>query len=291
MQHIALWQALILGGIQGVSELFPISSLAQGILIPALLGWSLNQKGDDFLAFMVALHFATAIALLIYFWADWRKVLLAYVGSVRRGKLVYDRESKFAWLLVAGTVVVAAIAFVADKKHLVEKLMDADHVTLVAKLLVINGGVMIVGDLLKKQSVRRSQRGAGLKAAEDLSIPAGTLVGATQSLALLPGISRSGVSIIGGLLAGLSYEEACRFSFMLATPVITLAALAKLPPLIKDKAHFDLLNTGLGAVFAGITAYLSVRFLMRYFRHNQLWPFGCFCIAFGVYSLFIFAMR
>src|SRR5271169_5423173 len=104
-----LWQALLLGVIQGVSELFPVSSLAQTILLPALLGWQINQEGSDFLSFVVALHLATAVALLIFFWKDWREVIQAYLGSLKRGKLVYDDKSKFAWLLVAGTVVVGAI--------------------------------------------------------------------------------------------------------------------------------------------------------------------------------------
>jgi undecaprenyl-diphosphatase len=286
---MSLLQALILGGIQGISELFPVSSLAQGILIPALLGWTLNRDGGDFLAFLVALHLATATALVIFFWSDWRKVLLAFAGSASRGKLIYDRESKFAWLLVVGTLVVGVVGLAA-KKH-VEALMNDAHVGWVAALLVINGGVMIAGDLVKKRSLARATGGVGLKQSEDMSMPAGTLVGASQSFALLPGISRSGVSIIGGLLAGLSYEEACRFSFMLATPVIALAGLATIPKLIKEKAPIELGHTLLAAVFAGVMAYLSVKFLMRYFRHNRLWPFGCFCVVFGTYCLFIFSHR
>src|ERR1700722_14378447 len=98
------WQALLLGALQGVSELFPVSSLAQTILLPALLGWELKQDAPNFLAFVVALHLATAIALLIYFWKDWVAVVNAFIGISRHGKLIYDEPSKFAWLLVAGTV-------------------------------------------------------------------------------------------------------------------------------------------------------------------------------------------
>jgi undecaprenyl-diphosphatase len=286
MDKIHLWQALVLGAIQGVSELFPISSLAQLVLIPALLGWDVNVRGSDYLAFSVALHLATAGALGIYFWSDWRKVLAALAGSVRRRKLIYDRESKFAWLLVMGTIVVAAVGLLAKKK--VELLVDKDHVTLVAVLLIINGGIMILGDLIKKRSIARAQSGNALKQAEDMSLPAGTLIGASQSLAYLPGISRSGVTIIGGLLAGLSYEEASRFAFMLAAPVIALAGVAEIPKFLKIRSPLELEKTLLAAIVAGVMAYVSVKFLMRYFRHNQLWPFGCFCIAFGGYAWLVF---
>jgi len=287
MDKILLWQALVLGAIQGVSELFPISSLAQLVLVPALLGWhDVNVHGDDYLAFSVALHLATAAALGIYFWSDWRKVLAALVGSVRRGKLIYDRESKFAWLLVVGTIVVGAVGLLAKKR--VELLVDIAHVKWVAGLLILNGGIMILGDLMKRRSIARAQSGAVLKQAEDMSLPAGTLIGASQSLAYLPGISRSGVTIIGGLLAGLSYEEASRYSFMLAAPVILLAGVAEIPKFLEIRAPLELEKTLLAALVAGAMAYLSVKFLMRYFRHNQLWPFGCFCIVFGGYALLVF---
>jgi undecaprenyl-diphosphatase len=284
---MTLLQALILGLIQGVSELFPVSSLAQSILIPALFfsDFHLDRDSAQWVAFLVLLHFATAVALLIYFWADWRKVFLAYIGSAQRGKFIYDRESKFAWLLVAGTLIVCAVAFILDKH--IEKLFTDAHTTWVAGLLIINGAVMLLGDLLKKRSLARAKAGGELKQAEDMPIRDGALVGASQTLALLPGISRSGVTIIGGLLAGLSYEEACRFGFMLATPVIMAAAAFKAPQLLKPGAG-DVLHQGLlAAVVAGVAAYFSVKFLMRYFRHNHLWPFGVFCIAFGGFALFM----
>jgi undecaprenyl-diphosphatase len=281
---LLLWQALILGVIQGVGELFPVSSLAQTILLPALLGWNIDEKGGDFLAFVVTLHLATAVALLVYFWKDWKTVLLAYAGSLRRRKLVYDAESKFAWLLVAGTLVVGAVG-VAFEKRFRSFFDDPRYYWIVAAILILNGLGMLIGDLLKqKASVRQ-------KNADQMTFLEGTAVGAAQTLALFPGISRSGVTIVAGLLAGLSYEAASRFAFMLATPVIGLAALLKVPSLLKPEARHELHLAIPASVVAAITAYLSVAFLMRYFKHHRLAPFGYYCILFGAVAMALLIHR
>jgi undecaprenyl-diphosphatase len=311
--QMELWQALLLGGLQGVAELFPISSLAQTILIPALLGWNLNQKDSNFLAFVVALHLATAIALVLYFWKDWLKVVKAFLGCIPRGKLVYDRESKFAWLLVAGTIVVGAVGLLLEKR-LRSFFEDSSITWVVGAILVVNGFVMLFADFMKLKTLHREPvhaelppdmamhavlvgRPVALKSAgvgqapvagsmkaEDLTFKQATVVGAGQTLALLPGISRSGVTIIGGLFAGLSYEESSRFAFMLATPVIGLAAILKVPELFKPDAQSILMMAIYGSIVAFISAYLSVAFLMKYFHNNRLSPFGYFCIILGLFS-------
>ena len=306
-----LWQALVLGALQGVAELFPVSSLAQTIIVPALLGWHLHSddptKQQDYLAFVVALHLATAVALVLYFWRDWMKVVRGFVGLGR------PTEMRFAWLLVAGTVIVGGVGLVAEKK--IRALFeDPRKAWVVAAILVANGFVMLLGDYVKHRAalahpttepehvpdtftpatddavhaalVGAPVATAGLalatrgKVAEDLTFTQATTVGAAQVLALLPGISRSGVTIIGGLWAGLPYEQASRFSFMLATPVIAAAALLKVPKLLKEPKDVRLMALE-GSAVAFVTAYLSVAFLMRYFHTNRLWPFGAFCIAFG----------
>ncbi len=308
-----LWQALLIGALQGVSELFPVSSLAHTILIPALLMWNINQNGGDFLAFVVALHLATAIALLIYFWRDWRDVLMAFVGSIRLRQLVYDSKSKFAWLLVAGTVLVGIFGLLFEKK-LRELFDDPSRAWIVAVLLIVNGFIMLFGEFLRKRSAQTTQPqpqlqpvgvAAGynqaavepggqqiqLKEAEQLTFPEATGIGGSQILALFPGISRSGVTMIGGLLAGLSHEAAARFSFMLATPVIGLAALLKVPDLFKPDARGMLGTTVLASLIAGVTAYISIRFLMRYFETKRLSPFGYYCMLAGALSLIVFLSR
>jgi len=312
-----LWQALLLGALQGISELFPVSSLGHTILIPALLGWDIDYEGAHFLSFVVALHLATAIALLIFFWREWVKVLRAFLGSVQHRQLVYDKDSKFAWLLVAGTVVVGIVGLLLEKQ--VRSLFEDPRLFwLVAVFLMINGGVMLYGEYVRRRvaqpvsvagantaamdtrplNVRRAPLASSStetaeqgKVAEDLTFTQGAAVGAAQTLALLPGISRSGMTILGGLLSGLTHEEAARFSFMLATPVIGLAALLKLPELFKPEVR-DLLGvTAAAALLSGITAYLSVRFLMRYFETKRLDPFGYYCIAFGAFSLIVLLLR
>lgn len=317
-----LWQALFLGALQGVSELFPVSSLAQTILIPAILGWNFGpnlRERPDFLAFVVALHLATAVALFIYFWNDWRVVVLAFIGSARKRKLIYDEPSKFAWLLIAGTVVVGVFGLVFEKK-LRELFEDPSKSWIVAAVLVVNGLGMLLADVAKRRAGELekvplpvpapgddpAEKGTALAAgktvaddesdpaedapdqrrkAEDLTLIEGASIGATQTFALVPGISRSGATIAAGLLAGLSYEQASRFSFMLATPVIGLAAILKVPTLFKPSARPMLAMTAISALVAGICAYLSTRFLMRYFRHHRLAPFGWYCILFGIFAL------
>ena len=279
---MVLWQALILGIIQGIGELFPVSSLAQTILLPALLGWNIDQAGGDFLAFVVALHLATAVALALYFWKDWIIVLRAYAGSLKRGKLVYDPASKFAWLLVAGTLVVGGVGGVFEKRFR-EFFDNPGFYWIVALILILNGAIMIIADFVKERKSKQNRK------AEDLTMIEGAAVGAMQTFALFPGISRSGVTIVGGLLTGLSYEEASRFSFMLATPVIGLAALLKTKALLKDPHALHLAIPS--ALLAGITACLSVAFLMRYFKHNRLSPFGYYCVAFGALAMVILLRR
>lgn len=177
-----LWQALILGVIQGVGESFPVSSLAQTILLPALLRWQINQADSDFLAFVVALHLATAIALVLYFWKDWRIVVMAYLGSLKRGKLIYDSASKFAWLLAAGTVIVGGVGAVFEKKF--RQFFDnPDLYWVVAAILVLNGVLMILGDIVKRRAKSQNRQ------AVDMTLIEGAAVGAMQTFALFPGIS------------------------------------------------------------------------------------------------------
>jgi undecaprenyl-diphosphatase len=280
-----MWQALVLGALQGVTELFPVSSLAQTILWPALLGWKLGpdvRNRPDFLAFVVALHLATAVALFIYFRKDWQVVIAAFFVGIKRGRLIYDEPSKFAWLLIVGTIVVGAVGLVFEKK-LRLLFEDPSKTWIVAAVLVLNGIGMILADVVKQRMAKRVEEQH--RKAEDLTLIEGASIGATQTFALVPGVSRAGATIAAGLMAGLSYEQASRFSFMLATPVIGLAAILKVPTLLKPEARPMLHMTIASALVAGICAYLSTRFLMRYFRSHRLGPFGWYCIVFGISAL------
>jgi len=273
---VTLVQALLLALLQGVSELFPVSSLGHTILIPALLHWN-NIKRDDptFLSFVVALHLGTAIALVIFYRRDWYQLIRALIASIVRGKLSDDRDERIAWLLVVGTIPVGLLGVLFQEP--VRKLFGA--VEPAAVFLVINGFIMFFGESLRRR--QHEAQGRAYKRLEKLTWLQSIFVGLGQSLALFPGISRSGASIVAGLLAELDHEDAAKYSFLLATPVILAASLLKVPELFATGAHVTLIQAVLGGIVAGIAAYFSVAFLTRYFQSNDLRPFGWYCVVFG----------
>jgi undecaprenyl-diphosphatase len=278
-------QALVLALLQGVSELFPVSSLGHTILVPALLHWNnIDRSGPTFLAFVVVLHLGTAIALVIFYWQDWVRLISALVRSVVRGKVSDDRDERIAWLLVVGTVPVGLLGLLFQEK--VQALFGA--VMPAAAFLVANGFIMFLGEALRRR--QHENAGREYKRLEQISWAQTVFVGLAQSLALFPGISRSGASIVGGLLIDLDHKDAAKFSFLLATPVILAAAVLKIPDLFAPGAHVVLVQAIVGGIVSGIAAYLSVAFLTRYFRSNDLRPFGWYCILFGALCLVLARM-
>ena len=269
-------QALVLALLQGVSELFPVSSLGHTILLPAVLHWhNVDRSNPSFLAFVVVLHLGTALALIVFYRAEWYAIVRALIASVVRGRLSDDRDERTGWLLVVGTIPVGILGFVFESpvRHLFGSPAFA------AFFLFVNGLVMFAGEWL-----RRRQEAAGERTYEPieaLSYPASLAIGFAQSFALLPGISRSGISMVAGLLCDLDHEHAARFSFLLATPVIFAAAILEMPKLFAPEAHVVMLQAICGGVAAGLAAYLSVAFLTRYFRSNDLRPFGWYCVVVG----------
>ena len=277
MGPVTLLQAVVLALLQGVSELFPISSLGHTILVPAVLHWNnINRSDPTFLAFVVVLHLGTALALIVFYWKQWAAIVRALVASVIRGKLSDDRDERIGWLLVLGTIPVGILGVILEQP--VRALFGSPAPA--AIFLAINGLVMFAGEALR----RRQQVTAGRKdrPMESLSFPQSVLIGFAQSFALLPGISRSGASMVAGLLCDLDHEDAAHFSFLLATPVIFAAALLEIPKLFAPDAHVVALQAIIGGILAGIAAYLSVAFLTRYFKSNDLRPFGWYCLIVGV---------
>jgi undecaprenyl-diphosphatase len=267
---VTFLQAMLLAVLQGVSELFPISSLGHTVLLPALFGWRIDRSDATFLAFVVALHLGTALALLVFYRRDWARIAGGLARSVARGRIGDDPYERIGWLLIAGTIPLALVGVFLEEP--VKRLFGS--ATLVAGFLILNAFVMFFGERLK-----RAERGD--VALDALPCSSGALVGLSQALALFPGISRSGSSIVGGLLAGLDHEEAARFSFLLATPAIGAASVLELPRLFVPAAHGILIESLAGGVLAALTAYASVAFLTRYFRSNDLRPFGWYCLIFG----------
>jgi len=278
---MTLVQAVIVAILQGVTELFPVSSLGHAVVLPKLLGWRVDQSAPDFLPFLVVLHLGTAAALVIYFWRDWIGLLLAFVG-VGSGD---ERRAQWRllWLIVVATIPAVILGFALEKWF--RQLFGAP--TVAAAFLIANGGLLYIGERLRRR--------AGDKTLGQMSWVEALLIGVAQSTALVPGISRSGATMVGGLLLGLHHKEAAHFSFLIATPIIFGAGVLEVPHLLHQGAA-----TGMGpvvwiaGVVAGVTAYASTAFLMRYFgKHDfqALDPFAYYCAAFGLAALGFLLMR
>jgi undecaprenyl-diphosphatase len=318
MTHLTYLQAAVVGLVQGVSELFPVSSLGHGVLIPALIGgqWAANlniaASSSPYLAFIVGLHVATAAALLIYFWRDWVRIFRGLVSSIRYRE-VYTADEKLAWMIILATIPVGIAGLALQKTF--QTVFGQPRIA--AAFLAVNGVILIAGERFRRQSSREAddetarqreyaemaavgRHSAGPRAERQseqvavamsdgrlasLSYPQAMLIGSAQVLALMAGISRDGVAIVAGMFRGLSREDAGRFAFLLATPAILAAGLLKLPELFGPLGagiHGQIL---LGSVLAGVGAYLSVRFLVKYLRTRTLTPFGVYCIMAGLACL------
>lgn len=284
---------MLLAVLQGVSELFPISSLGHTVLLPALLRWNVDEGSESFLAFVVVLHLGTAVALIVFYRNDWIAIIRAFIASIIRGRFTNDRDERTAWLLVAGTIPVGVLGVLLESS--VKKLFASPIP--VSLFLFANGFIMLLGERLRRgQHPPTSSSSSGTatkryRRLDELTPRDGVFVGFAQSLALLPGISRSGSAIVAGLLRDLHHEDAARYSFLLATPVILAASLLEFPKLFTPDAHVVLIQAVVGGIVAGITAYASVAFLTRYFRHNDLSPFAWYCIAAGAVSFILFATK
>lgn len=282
---MSMLQAVFFAIVQGVSELFPVSSLGHAVILPAVLHWHLDQDAPRFLPFLVVLHVGTATALLLYFWRDWLGLLLALLGRGGSRRTV-EEHRRLIGLLVIATLPAVVLGFAFEKwlRHLFGSPVAA------AAFLVVNGVVLFAGERLR----RRAQGAGDRRGLRSASWYDAVFIGLCQTAAFLPGISRSGATIVGGLLIGLRHEDAARFSFLLATPVIAGAAALEIPKLLHLPAGSGGAAFGggilwLSGVVAGLTAYASTAFLMRYFRTREedpaLDPFAYYCWAAGGLAL------
>jgi undecaprenyl-diphosphatase len=278
---LSYFQAILLGVLQGISELFPISSLGHSVIITGLLGWSIDRHGDYFLAFLVATHFATALTLFLMYWNDWVRIISGILRSARERR-ISDADAKLGWLLVVGTVPAGLVGLMFQDQ--VKRLLISP--AFVALFLAANGALLYIAELLRKRAKRAALvADADHRLAGDLSWWQSLKVGMMQIIALLPGFSRTGSTIAGGLMVGLSHEDALRFSFLLATPIIGAAAVLKLPGLIASGNHSAIGTALVGGLCAAMGAYFSVKFLTRYFETRTLTPFAIYCALFGLISL------
>jgi undecaprenyl-diphosphatase len=337
-------QAVIIGVLQGVTELFPVSSLGHSVLVPALIGgdWkhlvtesaSSSSDTSPYLAFIVALHVATALALLVFFRREWvriiRALLISVPASLRARRIVADDpDSRLAWLLIIGTIPVGITGLALE--HSFRTLFAKPSAA--AAFLMVNGVILLIGEQLRRRAASAAARPEAVAAAVPAGVPgpayaeagsadqvsaeataarsgdvvggdlpAGSrralakldyreagLIGLFQTLALFAGISRSGITMVGGLARGLNHEDAARFSFLLATPIILAAGVLKVPSLFGhagDHIHGQVL---VGFLVAGLAAYAAIRFLDRFFRTRTLTPFAIYSLIAGVFCLIRFA--
>ena len=338
MTQLTYLEAAVVGLIQGVTELFPVSSLGHNVLIPALLGGSwardLNVAAPEspYLAFIVGLHVATAIALLIYFWRDWVRIIRGFFSSLRQFArpaegtarwMLQSPDEQLAWLIILATIPVglAGLAF----EHVFRVIFGRPAYA--AVFLIINGLILLAGERFRRRASLEAEEqiaaereyalaGAGggsarsypgrarhaasrrdprleemdnaLESDERLSrmgYGEAVIIGSAQVLALLAGISRDGVTMVAGMARGLSREDAARFAFLLATPVILAAGALKIPDLMGPLGNGIHGQVVVGSVLSGVGAYVSVKYLVRYFRTRTLTPFGIYCIIAGLASL------
>jgi undecaprenyl-diphosphatase len=289
---VTLPQALFMGLLQGATELFPVSSLGHAVLIPSLLHWRFKQSDPSFVPFLVLLHLGTAGALLVIYRNDWVSIIKGFFTAAVRGRIETQPE-RLAMLLMVGTIPAAILGVFLESR--IKSLFASPYVA--AGFLVVNGALMLGFEQLRRRAERRAALASKPRAvqeesfaeAERISFRAAALVGACQALAFLPGISRSGVTIGGGLLAGLRHQEAARFSFLLATPVILGAGVIEVPQLFSGRVPVGEYIGG--AILSGVAAYASARFLLRYFRSGRLDPYGWYCVAAGLVSLGLLALN
>ena len=296
--HPNIIQILFLALLQGVTELFPISSLGHTVILPGLFGWGDIQGGTGcgtggqescFLPLIVALHLGTSVALIIYFWRDWLQVGQTVVTSVKDGEVKPGTESWVSWLIIIGCIPAGLLGVFLQTP--LEHLFASPIIA--ATFLLVNGSVLFAGELLRRRSeaqlatMNAKEREARFRPLSSLSWKEAIAVGLAQSIALIPGFSRSGMTIVAGLGVRLTHEDAARYSFLLGTPIILAAALIEVPALL-TQPPLQLLFIVIGMIVSGIAAYLSTKFLMKYFEKGRLDPFAYYCWAAGIIALILF---
>jgi undecaprenyl-diphosphatase len=273
---VTLGFLIFLSVLQGVTELFPVSSLGHTLLVPGLIGMHIDAHAPQLLPFLVALHLGTALALLWYFRARWIALVTGFFASLGGRR---NDDGHMMWALIIGTIPTGIVGLVLEKR--LEALFH--DLRIVAAALMVNGVLLWFGD--------RLQRARATRTPEKLTFKQAFLVGLAQIGALIPGFSRSGLTMIAGTGAGLSAEAAAEFSFLLGTPIIFAAGVLELPKLI-HAGGAQLGDAVLGGVLTGIAAYLSVRFLMHYFEgRGRLAAFGVYCVIAGALCLGWFVLH
>ena len=291
-------QAIILGLLQGVTELFPVSSLGHTVLFPTLFRWHniviwQSRPESPWLAFIVMLHVGSAVGLLIYFWRDWIALIRAFFVTLAKRRVETPTE-RLIWLIIIATIPVGILGLLLE--HPLRTLFAKPVAA--AIFLMVNGCILIAAERFRRRaSVRELARREGLNAegARDLAtleFKEAAVIGAAQTTALIAGISRDGVVMTAGLGRGLDNADAARFAFLLATPPILAAGILKVgdlinPPTLTNHHQIHQLQVAaiIAAVVAAIVSVITVHFLTRYFQKRNLIPFGIYCLLFGAFMV------
>ncbi|HUA74467.1 MAG TPA: undecaprenyl-diphosphate phosphatase [Solirubrobacteraceae bacterium] len=285
---ISYFQAIVLGILQGVTELFPISSLGHTVLFPTLFGWNAlvhaqSQKESFWLAFVVMLHVGSAIGLLIYYRRDWVEIVAAFFRTLGKRRAETSTE-RLSWLIVVASIPAGVLGLIFEKQ--LRTLTAKPEVAAIA--LMVNGLLLFGFERYRKRAeVRELAEREGLKPdgarrLETLEYREALLVGFAQSTALVAGISRDGVTMGTGVARGLDHSDSARFAFLLATPIILAAGIFKLPDLLGHLGDGIRGQAVVAMITAAITAVLTVAFLVKWFKTRTLVPFGVYCVLFGL---------
>jgi undecaprenyl-diphosphatase len=285
---LSYFQAIVLGALQGVTELFPISSLGHTVLFPTLFGWNelvkvQSQKESFWVAFVVALHVGSALGLLVFYWRDWVQIVRAFFRTLATRRIETSNE-RLAWLIIAATIPAGVLALALQ--HPLQTLTAKPKVA--AVFLMVNGLLLFAAERFRKRAevrelaVREGAKPDGARELNTMEYREAVVIGMAQSSALVSGISRDGVTMGAGLARGLDHSDAARFAFLLATPVILAAGLFKLPDLLGHQGDGIRGQALVATVVAGISALITVRFLVGYFKTRTLSPFAVYCLLFGL---------
>ncbi|GEM18190.1 undecaprenyl-diphosphate phosphatase [Gluconobacter oxydans] len=274
---MTLLQALILAIVQGITEPFPVSSLGHAVLLPALLHWDLDEHAPMFLPFLTMLHVGTLVALAGVFWRDWMAILGGMFGR-------YGSYRQMEAIRIFGLLVIATIPAVLVGWLLEHRLRAVFGTPLaVAGFLILNGFLLMVTEWLRRQKGHRDHKPIATLAPKDAVI-----IGIWQCLALLPGLSRSGATMNGGLLRGLDHETAARFSLLMAQPIVLAATVREAWQMRHMTISHDIMvQCVAGAVIAGLTALICSLVMLRFFRNHDGWaltPFGVYCVLAGLFA-------
>jgi undecaprenyl-diphosphatase len=288
VEPISYLQAIVLGLLQGIAEPFPISSLGHGVIAPSLFGWNIHQNDDYFLAFLVATHCATALVLFLMFLDDWKRIFRGLGRSLRDREISpQDSDARLGWVLIVGTIPAGLLGLLLE--HSLRSLFASAQTA--AAFLILNGILLLAFESLRRRPPRKGDYlGDSDPRIAGMSFRQAVAIGTAQAAALIPGISRSGITMGGGLVVGLSNEDAARYAFLLATPIIGAAGVLKLPELLGSAGDGVRGQALVGAIAAALTTYLAVKFLLKFFETNRLTPFGIYCIAMGLFCTVVFAI-